>query len=454
MHAPTPFLAAGHPEAKKAEIRSYFEQTFDLYDSLFRCLSSDDAFYARPEPLRHPLIFYFGHTAAFYLNKLVLAGLVPKGIDPELEEMVAVGVDEMAWDDLDESHYDWPEVERVAEYRATARQIVLDVIDTLEVRFPLDWDSPWWAVLMGCEHERIHLETSSVLIRQLEQHHVRADAAWSDLGDRSTVRPINQLVEVDGGLVELGRCRSYPRHYGWDNEFGHQLAPVRPIAVSTHLVSNGEFADFVDAGGYDDQAWWSTEGWGWRQGRSSGHPVFWQRSPDRDRFTYRTMLTTIDLPEAWPVDVNFHEAEAFCRWRSSRTGTTVRLPTEAEWLNLHDRTVLHTEAEYPGSDGPVAANIDLGHYHSSCPVDEFAHGDLFDVTGNVWQWTTTPVHPFEGFDVHPLYDDFSTPTFDDVHALIKGGSWISTGNEALARSRYAFRKHFFQHAGFRYVTSL
>ena len=60
---------------------------------------------------------------------------------------------------------------------------------------------------------------------------------------------------------------------------------------------------------------------------------------------------------------------------------------------------------------------------------------------------------FNNFTVHPLYDDFSTPTFDGKHNLIKGGSWISTGNELLKSSRYAFRRHFYQHAGFRYVVA-
>jgi len=55
--------------------------------------------------------------------------------------------------------------------------------------------------------------------------------------------------------------------------------------------------------------------------------------------------------------------------------------------------------------------------------------------------------------VHPWYDDFSTPTFDTRHNLIKGGAFISTGNEATRDARYAFRRHFFQHAGFRYVES-
>jgi len=59
----TPIIDAGSPHAKREEIRQYFHQTYDDYESLFTCLKNDEAYYARPEPLRHPLIFYFGHTA-------------------------------------------------------------------------------------------------------------------------------------------------------------------------------------------------------------------------------------------------------------------------------------------------------------------------------------------------------------------------------------------------------
>src|SRR5690606_16217030 len=129
-------------------------------------------------------------------------------------------------------------------------------------------------------------------------------------------------------------------------------------------------------------------------------------------------------------------------------GLPVRLPTEDEWYRLADYVGIEE------TDGdPANANIHLDHWASSCPVNRFAHGDFYDVVGNVWQWTETPIYPFEGFEVHPLYDDFTTPTFDGRHNLIKGGSWISCGNEATLASRYAFRRHFFQHAGFRYIVS-
>ena len=85
------------------------------------------------------------------------------------------------------------------------------------------------------------------------------------------------------------------------------------------------------------------------------------------------------------------------------------------------------------------------------PVNMFKTNEFYDLVGNVWQHTITPIYPFSKFEIHPVYEDFTTPTFDDRHDCIKGGSFISTGNEALYNSRYAFRRHFYQFAGFRYI---
>jgi putative 4-mercaptohistidine N1-methyltranferase len=153
------------------------------------------------------------------------------------------------------------------------------------------------------------------------------------------------------------------------------------------------------------------------------------------------------MPWDWPVEVNYHEAKAFCQWKSEQMQQNIRLPTEDEWYRLCEHSGLDQEL------APTHANLQLGRGASSCSVTQFKHGDFFDLRGNVWQWTETPIYPLEGFQVHPIYDDFTVPTFDGRHNLIKGGSWISCGNEALFSSRYAFRRHFFQHAGFRYVAS-
>ncbi|WP_201352634.1 5-histidylcysteine sulfoxide synthase [Hydrogenimonas urashimensis] len=442
-----PSLQGTDPEAKREEIRRYFHTTFDLFESLYSHLKSDEAFYHRPEPLRHPHIFYFGHTAVFFINKLVLAKVIDRRIDPKLESIFAVGVDEMSWDDLNEAHYDWPTVAATRAYRDNVRALVDELITTLPLELPIGWDSPWWVILMGIEHERIHVETSSVLIRQTDLSLVSPRPDW-EICRRSGHAPQNVLLPVPGGSVTLGKNRQ-DAYYGWDNEYGHHEAEVPDFKASKFLVSNGEFMAFVEAGGYRQKTWWSEEGWAWRTYKAAEHPPFWM--PDgKGGFRYRALAEIIDMPMDWPVDVNYHEAKAFCRWLGEKTGRKLRLPTEDEWYRLHEHCRV---PDLPDWGEKAPANINLEHYASTSPVTEFPHGEFHDVIGNVWQWSETPIYPFAGFEVHPVYDDFTTPTFDGKHNLIKGGSFISTGNEALASARYAFRRHFFQHAGFRYVES-
>ena len=439
-------LVSGDPEAKREEIRAYFHATFDTDERLFATLADDSAFYRRADPLRHPLIFYLGHTATFFINKLVLARTITERIDPRFESMFAIGVDEMSWDDLNEDHYDWPSVSEVRSYRDRVREVVSELIRTLPLTLPIGWDSPFWAVLMGIEHERIHIETSSVLIRQLPLECVRPDPFWA-VCEQTGEAPANDLVEVPAGRVVLGKPKDHP-YYGWDCEYGRLEQEIGGFRASRYLVSNGEYREFVADGGYGEERFWDEEGWGWRTFREARHPLFWIEDADGG-WRLRLMLQVVPMPWDWPVEVNCLEARAFCAWKSEKDGTGVRLPTEEEWTRLHEAAGVPDVSGWDGAPG----NLNLEHWASACPVNEFAFGDHYDVIGNVWQWTETPITGFPGFKVHPLYDDFSTPTFDTQHNLIKGGSFISTGNEATKHARYAFRRHFHQHAGFRYIES-
>ena len=444
----TPWLAGDDAEVKRQELRAYFHQTYDLYESLFESLACSDSWFQKAIPLRHPLIFYFGHTAAFFINKLLAAGLITERLDPRIEAMVAIGVDEMSWDDLDESHYAWPTVAELRTYRQRVRERVDAFIQQMPLTLPIDWESPAWVILMGIEHERIHLETSSVLIRQLPLAWVRPMADWPICPLWRTAPesvPANALLTVPGGVVTLGK-RATEATYGWDNEYGQQQVELAPFQASRMLVSNAEFLGFVQAGGYAERRWWSEEGWRWREFAQAIQPSFWVGTDGERKL--RLMSCEVAMPWDWPVEVNQLEAEAFCRWQAERTGLPVQLPCEAEWYQLRDSLPVD-QPDWEQAPG----NINLEQWASSCPVDHFAQGDFFDLLGNVWQWSRSTIAGFDGFRVHPLYDDFSTPTFDGKHALIKGGSWISTGNLAIRASRYAFRRHFFQHAGFRYVVS-
>jgi len=428
---------------KRAELQSYFHQSFDLFESLFELLKSDEVFYRQSEPTRHPMIFYFGHTAIFYINKLVASGGLKERINPHFEELFAVGVDEMTWDASSDS-LRWPSVDEVREYRQKVRCLVDEMIMTLPMRLPITQSDPLWAIWMGIEHERIHIETSSVLHRQMPLESILPHADFPlcpIFGDMVE----NSLVYFPASQVKLGKGSDDHGIYGWDNEYGTLEVNVEEFQASKFLVSNGEFMDFVAANGYGVSRWWDAEGLKYLQIRNAKCPPFWVLQEDGS-YKYRSLSHEIDMPYNWPVEVNALEAEAFCRWKSAQDGESYRLPSEAEWRVM---------AEMGGMDQEVfddeRANINLAHYASSVPVDTFAHGELYDVVGNVWQWTQSQMDAYEGFVTHPWYDDFSEPTFDGKHNLMKGGSWISTGNEIVRESRYAFRRHFIQHAGFRYV---
>lgn len=438
-------LATGSADVKRREIREYFNTTFTLYERLFDTLMSDEVFYRRPQPLRHPLVFYFGHTAVFFINKLVLAKLLNRRIHSGFESLFAIGVDEMSWDDLNEDHYDWPPIEEIRQYRNRVRDAVNSVIDSLDCTLPITWDSPMWPVMMGIEHERIHLETSSVLIRQLDLDCVRPSNLFAPCTE-SGEPPDNVLVDVAEGQVVLGKAKDHPL-YGWDNEYGRAAFDVPRFQASKYLVSNRDYLAFIADNGYSNNQWWDEEGLGWRNYHKAVMPEFWRGEPGSYRL--RLMTEEIPLPMNWPVEVCYLEAKAFCKWKAAKTGLPIRMPDEAEYRRMLEVSGLAVEEH----ETRISANWNLEHFASSVPVDMYRQGDFYDLVGNVWQWSETPTYPFDGFEVHPLYDDFTVPTFDNRHNLIKGGSWISTGNEIALHSRYAFRRHFYQHAGFRYVVS-
>ena len=438
-------LQNGTPNEKRAEILSYFEKTWAIDEKLYSQLKSDEVFYKRGDALRHVLLFYFGHTAVFFINKLFLAKIIDKRINPFFESIFAIGVDEMSWDDLNERNYDWPTVDAVREYRNQAKQLVMEVIQNQPLSLPITWNDPFWIIMMGIEHERIHLETSSVLIRQLPIEDVVA-SAFGNICPDSGQAPKNEYLEVKAGEMHLGKPNNHPL-YGWDNEYGSHSEHVASFKSSKYLISNGEFLEFVEAGGYQKETYWTEEGWNWKKFKAAEMPLFWKKTGDN--YQLRLVAEEIPMPWNWPVEVNYLEAKAFCNWKSVSTGQIHRLPSEAEWMRLAQQVGMKDILEWESAPG----NINLEHYASPCPVNTFQSEAFFDVIGNVWQWTETPITGYPRFKVHPLYDDFSTPTFDGKHNMIKGGSWISTGNEATLHGRYAFRRHFYQHAGFRIVQS-
>ncbi|MDD5157146.1 5-histidylcysteine sulfoxide synthase [Sulfurimonas sp.] len=432
-------------KAKREEIRDYFNNTFSIFEKIFELLKDDTVFYKKSEITRHPMIFYFGHTATFFVNKLINMRIIKERINPKFESIFAVGVDEMVWDDMDSTNIKWPNVTDVRDYRAKVRELVNELIMDIPLTLPITQDSDMWIILMGIEHERIHIETSLVLHRQMPLEFIK-DVNEFNICSHSSKTPKNEMVQINSGAVILGKEKSH-NLYGWDNEYGQYKENIERFQVSKYLVSNGEYMSFVEDGGYENDKYWDDEGKKFLKISGAKHPSFWVKSGDT--YKYRTLSREIKMPLDWPVDVNALEAEAFCRYKGEKDSVTYSLPSEAEYRLIYNHAKLEDIPDFHES----RANLNFYHYFSSCPVNEFDFNGIYDVVGNVWQWSRTPIFGFSGFEIHPAYDDFSIPTFDNRHVLILGSSWASSGNLIMKHSRYAFRKHFYQNAGFRYVIS-
>lgn len=428
-------------------ILDYFNNSWTLNEVLFSGLISKEAFYIRPyHKLRHPMIFYYGHTAVVYINKLRVAGIITEAVNAEFEQIFEVGVDEMRWDDMHEGNQNiWPELEEVRIYRKKVYDTIRSIIETHHLldndKLPITQDSPMWSLVMGFEHERIHLETSSVLMREMPLEYLKKPKQWPNFitSERNPYQK-NELINIQSGSVSLGKENNIPT-FGWDNEYGSETRYVRSFSASKFLVSNGEFLEFVKDGGYSKEKYWSLEGWQWRRFGNIKWPTFWVQNGPAGSHLYklRTIFEVIDMQLNWPVCVNFYEAKAYCAWLSERdnTNTPCRLITEAEHNAIRD-TKKHEQN----------LNLKTG---AESPVDYFPANDkgFYDVFGNLWQWCEDHFHPLSESTPHPYYDDFSTPCYDGEHQMILGGSFISTGDEASIYARFHFRPHFFQHAGFR-----
>ncbi|MBD2482688.1 5-histidylcysteine sulfoxide synthase, partial [Planktothrix sp. FACHB-1365] len=146
---------------------NYFQEAWQLEDLLLKSLVGEDTFYLNPDPLRNPLIFYLGHSAAFYINKLMRVGLLEESLNQDYEILFGVGVDPATPTELNQAiaHLEWPDVTSAWKYREQVLEILSEFIEKTPITLPILPDYPLWALIMGIEHQRIHIETSSMLFR-------------------------------------------------------------------------------------------------------------------------------------------------------------------------------------------------------------------------------------------------------------------------------------------------
>ncbi|MGH9194936.1 MAG: SUMF1/EgtB/PvdO family nonheme iron enzyme, partial [Acidimicrobiia bacterium] len=329
-------------------------------------LVSPAAYFMRPIALRNPIVFYEGHLPAFNVNVLLKKALRHPGIDPQLETLFARGIDpedEVAA--APKGRQLWPSRRDVQRYAEAADQGVLESLKTDELDQP---ENPYLirglAVYTILEHEAMHQETLAYMWHRLPYDlKTRAEVSHRLHG----APPEPATVRIPSGTATLGADRGDLR-FGWDNEFPAQRVDVSRFEIDVCKVTNQDYLEFVNSGGYQTEALWTPEDWAWRVSAKLTHPLFWER--DDDQWFWRGMFARLPLPMSWPVYVSHAEASAYARWKNKR------LPTEAEFHRAAYGTESGVERPYPWGDQPPDAtrgNFDFASWDPT-PVGSYPAG--------------------------------------------------------------------------------
>lgn len=365
----------------------------------------------------NPLLWEIGHVAWFQ-EKWALrhaAGKSPirPGVD-SLYDSAAIPHD-TRWDIL------LPSRQETLAYLMAVRDAVLERIEAGKLT-----DRDRYFIQLGVFHEDMHNEAFTYTRQTLGYAAPQFSRPEAPAADEAG--PLVGDVEIPGGRFLLGALPGEP--FVFDNEKWAHPVQVHSFVMARAAVTQDEFAEFVEAGGYQRRDFWSEQGWTWRLKVEAEHPVYWRREA-AGRWLRRQFHCWLPLEPHRPVlHVNWWEAEAYCKWAGRR------LPTEVEWEVAASsepadsgRALAETKRRFPWGDAaPASEHANLGgRSGSAVDVAAFPAGDSAfgcrQMIGNVWEWTASNFEPYPGFEVDP-YREYSQPWFS-THNVLRGGAWLT-----------------------------
>jgi ergothioneine biosynthesis protein EgtB len=255
-----------------------------------------------------------------------------------------------------------PTVKEVFAYRAHVDRAMKDLLGT-DISYNLES-----VITVGLHHEMQHQELMLMDLKHVFSVNPLKPVYRSGIQAERSDAPAMNWLEFDGGLRTIG---FEGEGFSFDNEHpGHQVY-LEPFAIADRPVTNGEFIEFIEAGGYQQPEFWLSDGWKWVQENGIMSPLYWEKGENGWR--YFTLGGMRDVNPAEPVcHVSHYEADAFASWKGAR------LPLESEW---------EVAVQGRGISGNF---VESGRFHPA-PV---AGDALF---GDVWEWTSSPYMPYPGY---------------------------------------------------------
>lgn len=289
-----------------------------------------------------------------------------------------------------------PTVAEVLAYRAHVDEAMIRLIDSAASRL---WAEIAPLIVLGLNHEQQHQELIATDIKHVLAQNPLAPAAYTRPPQAAAheLPPLNWHA-FDGGIYQIGREAPAPEtahEFAYDNEGPRHEALIRPFALASRLVTNGEFRDFIDDGGYRRADLWLSDGWAAMTANGREAPLYWRPNGDsagssaEDSWREFTLFGETPLDAARPVShVSYYEACAFAAWAGKR------LPSEAELeIASRDAPLEGNFLDANPGDGSGPRGL---HPEPAAPQTATNDG-LAQLYGDVWEWTSSAYGAYPGF---------------------------------------------------------